>query len=34
MEKRLRTQNREIEMNEGEEPIDHNEQEHLVDISA
>jgi hypothetical protein len=32
--KRLRTQNREIEMNEGEEPIDDNEQEHQVDISV
>ena len=34
VEKRLRTQNREIEMNEGEEPIDGNEQEHHVDISV
>ncbi|MGD0457988.1 MAG: hypothetical protein ABSC21_09605 [Terriglobia bacterium] len=34
LEKRLRTQNREIEMNEGEEPIDGNEQEHHVDISV
>jgi hypothetical protein len=34
LEKRLRTQNREIEMNERQEPIDDNEQEHHVDISV
>jgi hypothetical protein len=34
LEKRLRTQDRETEMNEGEEPIDDNEQDHHVDISA
>jgi hypothetical protein len=33
-EKRLRLQNREMETNEGEEPIDDNEQEHHVDISV
>ncbi len=31
LEKRLRTQDRETEMNEGEEPIDDNEQDHHVD---
>ena len=34
LEKRFLTHNREIEMNEREEPIDDNEQEHHVDISV